>query len=266
MRWRTWWRWGREQKVKVISVEDDGPPIESSNVHDDERPWTGVVLREFDLPRHEGGWLGAGIGVHSGPLSLGEDEEVYNRKNPPPAPPTGSVDAAAIAFMRGTLDFHPHPRQIEFYERLVKSSSPGGGGLWGFTSGMGCMDDLKAFAEEQGKDWTSPALQTEYLTARVGAGGGYMHFYFDEVATEIQGIGQDKYPESQYEPLHREFLLTIDHVRDVIGDKKFAEKMREDLLGLWHEDKVAKGLTAPQALGMTEDQYSAWVEKKESSQ
>lgn len=74
--------------------------------------------------------------------------------------------------------------------------------------------------------------------------------------------GYDPANKPQLEPLHRDFLLAIEHVHNVIGDLVFAEKMRDDLVDLWYEDKVAKGLDLPEALGMTDDQYSHWVEKK----
>lgn len=249
-RWSAWWRWrlGKNPKVKIITIEDEGPPIESSNAHDDERPWTGQVLREFSLPENEGGYLGAGIGAHSGPLALGPDEEVYNRKNPPLAPPTGSAEAAGIAWMYQNLGFLPDRSQQRFL-----------GGLWGFTDPMASMEGLKRFAEERGVKWTSPAVQTQYMVEHFGAGGGMMVVPLSEGQTNWHAQAS----KAQAKSLHREFLLTIDHVENVIGDKAFAEKMREDLLDLWHQDKLDTDLvTAPEALGMTESEYSAWVEKK----
>lgn len=248
-RWSAWWRWrlGKNPKVKIITIEDEGPPIESSNAHDDERPWTGQVLREFSLPENEGGYLGAGIGAHGVPLTLGPEEEVYNRKNPPPAPPTGSIEAAAIAWLHQMTGFRTDSSQMRAL------------GLWGFTPAMASMEGLKRYAKGRGVDWMSPAVQTQFMVEHFGADGGMMII----PATENQVDWHAQASKFQAKSLHREFLLTIDHVENVIGDKSFAEKMREDLLGLWHEDKLDTDLiTAPEALGMTEAEYSSWVEKK----
>lgn len=150
-------------------------------------------------------------------------------------------------------------RDLEPYAPVlaVDPARKGSYGLWGFTSSASSLDALKAYAEDHGKDWRSPALQTAFMARQFGSEGGMMF-----LPTNDQQVGLDPAHEFQLEPLHREFLLTIDHVEKVIGDRTFAEKMRDDLVSLWHEDKVAKGLTIHEALGMTPDQYSAWVEKK----
>lgn len=126
-------------------------------------------------------------------------------------------------------------------------------GLWGFTSPASPLADFKKYAGEKGKSWVDPRVQMQYVLEK-----GIVQMFLP--IADDQTLGQNSMNELQLEPLHRDFLLAIDHVRNVIGDAAFAEKMREDLVELWHEDKVAKGLSLPQALGMTEMEYSRWVE------
>lgn len=163
--------------------------------------------------------------------------------------PTGSAEAYAVAFELG---------------KGIPLGTRGIGGLWGFSNPPSSLAGLKAWAEEHGKEWTSPAAQTQYMMEHFGRTGGLIVL----PVTEDQSKGLAHSSKDQLEPLHREFLLTIDHLIHVVGDVRFAEKMRLDLMDLWGEEKVAKGMLANEVLGMNLAEYARWLlsSSKESSQ
>lgn len=196
-----------------------------------------------------------GLRVSYAPRKVGRrlivPEESLEHHRALPAAPTGSAEAAAAAFSGRPWDSWSVEHPI--------------GGLWGFTSPPSSLEDLKAWAEEHGKEWASPAAQTQYMMEHFER-TGEMAIHLPVVKDQESGLAHST--KNQLEPLHREFLLTIDHLINVIGDVRFAEKMRLDLMDLWGEEKVAKGVLANEVLGMGIAEYAHWLvnNSKESSQ
>jgi hypothetical protein len=122
------------------------------------------------------------------------DDPELSTENRRPAAPTGSVEAQIMARYAGELGFDLAPHQRHILDGFTTENSIDG---WMFRNPpVGDLTELKLFAEEQGKRWSSPALQAAFMVKHFGADGGAMAIPADpaayEAALKAQQGGQDQ--------------------------------------------------------------------------
>lgn len=106
------------------------------------------------------------------------------------------------------------------------SVGTGGGGLWGFTTPPQSLADLQAYAHAQGKSWTDPALQTQFMLIHGGLA------LKGAINAERSAAGAARYFEQNWE--HAGVVAMSDRIHGA--------KLALSIIQRMHPGKAAAGL------------------------